>query len=109
MQHQAGSDSLLTGQVYFKMRDKIFGGTIDEERYKGQVWGLNGQMPQSMTAPREIPANGTPYYSSNGGPSTPQTGNIGLAQTPAGNAHQSGYGTPGGFGNFYHHGGKGTG
>lgn len=110
MQHQAGSDSLLTGQVYFKMRDKIFGGTIDEERYKGQVWGLNGQMPQSMIAPREIPPNGTPYYSSNGGPSTPQTGNIGLAQTPAGAGHtQSGYGTPGGFGNFYHHSGKGTG
>merc|ERR1712029_423633 len=43
--HQAGSDSLLTGQVYFKMKEKIFNGTIEEDKYRLQVWGLNAQMP----------------------------------------------------------------
>lgn len=107
IQHQAGSDSLLTGQVYFKMKEKIFGGTIDEEKYKGQVWGLNGQMPQSLTAGRDIGAtpnvNGTPFYgaTSSHAPSTPQTGNIGLAQTPNAAAHlQNAFSTPGQFGNF---------
>lgn len=111
IQHQAGSDSLLTGQVYFKMKEKIFGGTIDEERYKGQVWGLNGQMPLTMTTGRDLGntpnVNGTPFYagSSSHAPSTPQTGNIGLAQTP-GASHQ--FGTPGQFGNF-HYGGQARG
>ena len=97
IQHQAGSDSLLTGQVYFKMKEKIFQGKIDEDRYKGQVWGLNGAMPILMH--REPNMNGATIYSSNGTPSTPQTGNISLnQQTPAGST----FGTPGGFGNFSH-------
>jgi CCR4-NOT transcription complex subunit 7/8 len=98
--HQAGSDSLLTGQVYFEMKKKIFGGTISEARYSGQVWGLNAQMPVS----REPNMNGATVYNyaqpTNGGaPSTPQTGNAGIASisTPG-----PGMGsiTPGGFGNF---------
>ena len=40
--HQAGSDSLLTGQVFWEMRKEIFNGTIDDDKYLGQVWGLNG-------------------------------------------------------------------
>src|SRR6201996_6568874 len=47
--HQAGSDSLLTGQVYFKMKEKIFNGQFDESVYSGQVWGLNAQMPNNPT------------------------------------------------------------
>lgn len=43
--HQAGSDSLVTGEIYFKMRQVVFNGTIDGSKYSGQVWGLNGQMP----------------------------------------------------------------
>ncbi|KPI42374.1 Poly(A) ribonuclease pop2 [Cyphellophora attinorum] len=60
--HQAGSDSLLTGQVYFEMKKKIFGGSIDETRYSGQVWGLNAQMPPILNniAPREL--NGATFY-----------------------------------------------
>ena len=41
--HQAGSDSLLTGKVFWAIRDRVFGGQpIDDEKYLGQVWGLNG-------------------------------------------------------------------
>lgn len=96
VQHQAGSDSLLTGQVYFKMREKIFNGTIDENKYKGQVWGLNGQvlLPQQMQSGR---AGVEP------GPSTPQAGLSGLAghQTPVGQGGHN-FNTPGAgvFGNF---------
>lgn len=37
--HQAGSDSLLTGRVFFQMREKIFRGEIPDEQI-GKVWGL---------------------------------------------------------------------
>lgn len=41
--HQAGSDSLLTGKIFWAIRERIFGGQpIDDDRYLGQVWGLNG-------------------------------------------------------------------
>lgn len=104
--HQAGSDSLLTGQVYFKMKEKVFNGTFEEDRYRSQVWGLNGQMPATSGANnRDFNTpnmNGATFYNQNGTPSTPQTGNIGMASgsshTPVPN-HISGM-TPGGFGNF---------
>ena len=109
--HQAGSDSLVTGQIYFKMKEKVFAGTIDEEKYSGQVWGLNGQM-LSLSRDLNTPnMNGATFYHNTGAPSTPQTGNAGLA-TVQGHTHtpvpQSGHGglpghlTPGGsgFGHF---------
>ncbi|KIX97963.1 uncharacterized protein Z520_06041 [Fonsecaea multimorphosa CBS 102226] len=124
--HQAGSDSLLTGQVYFKMKEKIFNGTIEEEKYRSQVWGLNAQMPTGGNATggggapgatRDFNTpnmNGATFYNQNGTPTTPQTGNIGLAGGQGGGgpsshtpvpAHTGGAGmmgsmTPGGFGNF---------
>jgi CCR4-NOT transcription complex subunit 7/8 len=102
--HQAGSDSLLTGQVYFKMKEKIFNGTIDEDRYRSQVWGLNAQMPpgsgpggsRDFNTPN---MNGATFYN-NGAPSTPQTGNIGMAGASHTPVPSQGVLTPGGFGNF---------
>eukprot|EP00039_Didymoeca_costata_P019227 m.336707 g.336707 ORF g.336707 m.336707 type:complete len:271 (+) comp17938_c0_seq1:202-1014(+) len=38
-QHQAGSDSMLTGQAFFKMRSLFFEGIIDNERYNGMLYG----------------------------------------------------------------------
>ncbi|GJQ11786.1 hypothetical protein GpartN1_g3577.t1 [Galdieria partita] len=38
--HQAGSDSLLTMKVFFKMKESIFSGHIDERRYCGVLYGL---------------------------------------------------------------------
>jgi len=39
--HQAGSDSLLTGKVFWAAKEKIFNSTLDDEKFLGQVWGLN--------------------------------------------------------------------
>ena len=36
-QHQAGSDSLLTGQVFFKIYDKYFSEGLDDVKYSGNV------------------------------------------------------------------------
>lgn len=39
-QHQAGSDSLLTGMLFFKMRDLFFEGMIDDSKFSGILYGL---------------------------------------------------------------------
>lgn len=39
-QHQAGSDSYLTGAAFFKMKQIFFDDNIDEERYCGYLFGL---------------------------------------------------------------------
>lgn len=39
-QHQAGSDSLLTGMAFFKMRELFFEDNIDKEKYCGHLYGL---------------------------------------------------------------------
>jgi CCR4-NOT transcription complex subunit 7/8 len=104
--HQAGSDSLLTGKVFFQMRDRIFNGEIPDE-HVGKVWGLgipdSGLMMASMMNQAVANMDGK-----HDGPSTPNTGTVGLATTPG---PQNGNGlshmgpmTPGGgggvFGNF---------
>ena len=120
--HQAGSDSLLTGKIFWDVRKSIFNGTIDDEKYLGQVWGLNGVgSPASTTGTGVAPSghggieghttpnlNGATIYSSNGTPSTPNTTHTGLASTPnhqvQGNGGVMGSLTPGGgtgvFGGF---------
>ena len=109
--HQAGSDSLVTGQIYFKMKEKVFGGTIEEAKYSGQVWGLNAQVSGMGGRDLNTPnMNGATFYSQNGTPSTPQTGIVGIAsgqgQThtpqPQGSMGGTGHLTPGGggFGQF---------
>lgn len=39
-QHQAGSDSLLTGATFFKMREMFFEDDIDDAKYCGHLYGL---------------------------------------------------------------------
>lgn len=39
-QHQAGSDSLLTGQTFFKMKELFFEDDIDDVKYCGHLYGL---------------------------------------------------------------------
>uniref|UniRef100_A0A1B6BXZ8 poly(A)-specific ribonuclease n=1 Tax=Clastoptera arizonana TaxID=38151 RepID=A0A1B6BXZ8_9HEMI len=39
-QHQAGSDSLLTGMAFFKMREMFFEDNIDDTKYCGHLYGL---------------------------------------------------------------------
>lgn len=46
-QHQAGSDSRLTGDVFFKMRELYFERHIDDEKYCGNLYGLGTQHVQN--------------------------------------------------------------
>lgn len=39
-QHQAGSDSLLTASVFFKMKQDFFENAIDDEKFMGVLFGL---------------------------------------------------------------------
>jgi CCR4-NOT transcription complex subunit 7/8 len=124
--HQAGSDALLTGRTFFQMREKIFNGEISPDHI-GKIWGLNipdfglftanmlssnsGLAGQDSTPPGQNGTGGANNGVQNGGaPSTPNTSSVGLAGTPAAQAHNTnglsvgGPMTPGGgggvFGNF---------
>jgi len=39
-QHQAGSDSLLTGRAFFKMTEIYFEDELDDSKYLGHLYGL---------------------------------------------------------------------
>lgn len=86
------------------MRQIVFNGTIDESKYSGQVWGLNGQLPAMTTyyAQQTPNLNGATIYSATGTPSTPNNANTnagGSAQTPS---HiGAGALTPGGGGGVF--------
>lgn len=54
-QHQAGSDSLLTGAAFFKMREMFFEDNIDDAKYSGHLYGLGTSYVQ----------NGSGYESNN--------------------------------------------
>ena len=105
--HTAGSDSHLTGKTFWEFKRSILDGLIDDDRYLGQVWGLNGLNTQQNlgnnadghTTPN---LNGATIYN-NGTPSTPGTSHTNLAQTPQQIAHQRGMGalTPGGGGGAF--------
>jgi len=106
--HQAGSESLVTGKVFFRMREKIFNGDISDD-HLGAVWGLNPPehlAPQHSTPQhyhQQLQENTTPSQNGNGygnGPSTPNTGNAGLVSTPSHNGGGIGPLTPGGGGVF---------
>ncbi|KAH6636252.1 ribonuclease H-like domain-containing protein [Chaetomium tenue] len=104
--HQAGSDSLLTGRVFFELRKRIFNGDISDD-HLGKVWGL-GIPDFSMGGgggggggpnPSNNPVESTPpshNHHPNGGlqngggtPSTPNTGSVALAGTPAASSHNT--------------------
>ena len=116
--HQAGSDSLLTGKVFWEVKRNVFNGTIDDEKYLGQVWGLNGagsslttyttnnyNGPDEQATPN---LNGATIYHNSNSPSTPDTRYTAPAMTPNQQNQGNGVGvgplTPGGgggvFGNF---------
>jgi len=46
-QHQAGSDSLLTGAAFFKMREMFFEDNIDDAKYLGHLYGLGTSYVQN--------------------------------------------------------------
>ncbi|KAL2143854.1 hypothetical protein VTI28DRAFT_9923 [Corynascus sepedonium] len=102
--HQAGSDSLLTGRVFFELRKRIFNGDISDE-HLGKVWGLgipdfsiggagitvgnntsgNAGNQVENTSPNNNNNSQQQHHhhiNGNGTPSTPNTGSVGLAGTP---------------------------
>ena len=83
--HQAGSDSLLTGKVFFQMRDRIFNGHIPEE-HVGKIWGLG--IPDGLVVASMLNHANNQAQQENGTPSTPNTGSVGLATTPGPHQHQ---------------------
>ncbi|KAI1312108.1 CAF1-domain-containing protein [Xylaria venustula] len=107
--HQAGSDSLLTGKVFFQLREKIYNGDISDDHI-GKIWGLGFsgmEMPlQQPINTAHTPPGGMNGSNTNGGPSTPSTASVGLASTPAAQSHNTngmGMGpmTPGGGGGVF--------
>lgn len=102
--HQAGSDSLLTGKVFFQMRDRIFNGDIPDE-HVGKVWGL-GVPDSGLVMAGMMNRGDNDQAGQNGGPSTPNTTSAGLVTTPAGQSHTNGMSnmgpmTPGGGGGVF--------
>jgi CCR4-NOT transcription complex subunit 7/8 len=121
IQHTAGSDAWLTGNVFWEMRKRVFDNQIPEE-LNGQMWGLTGVGPPASAAAHAAvlaaqnhaaaAANGmisnsqyhqpSSHNNREGGPSTPTTHPAGLASTPS-QGYQGSNMTPGGggvFGNF---------
>lgn len=49
-QHQAGSDSLLTGAAFFKMREMFFEDNIDDDKYCGHLFGLGASYTTGNSA-----------------------------------------------------------
>lgn len=47
--HQAGSDSLLTASIFFKMREQYFENQIPEDEYSGLLYGLGGTYTNGET------------------------------------------------------------
>ncbi|KAK3375096.1 ccr4-not transcription complex subunit 7-like protein [Podospora didyma] len=118
--HQAGSDSLLTGRVFFELRKRIFNGEISDD-HVGKVWGLgipdfslvgmtigggSGNAGHQVENTPPSGQNGT-GPAPNGTPSTPNTVSIGLASTPAAAAHNTN-GSMGGMGPMTPGGGGGV-
>ncbi len=95
--HQCGSDSLLTGRIFFKIRELVFNGDIGQE-HVGKVNGFSQadamlQPSNILSTPQhynqQLQENITPSQNGyqNGGPSTPNTGSAGLATTPGHNSN----------------------
>jgi CCR4-NOT transcription complex subunit 7/8 len=104
--HSAGSDALLTGKVFFHIRDKFYGGVIPKD-LMNKVWGLavpeglftpgamgNGQEATGADGGAKATAGASTQdaasgaqasqAASNGGPSTPSNTTASLASgTPA--------------------------
>lgn len=120
--HQAGSDSLLTGKIFWEVRKSIFNGTIDDDKYLGQVWGLNGvgsSLGSAMAGAHAPNAynnadeqstpnlNGATVYSNNGNQGTPST--PGTTYTnPVMSPNQQNHGNGGGIGSLTPGGGGGV-
>ncbi|GAB5362187.1 hypothetical protein AAMO2058_000776800 [Amorphochlora amoebiformis] len=49
-QHQAGSDSLLTQSVFFRLKDEFFKGNLDDELHMNHLYGLGSKQQKRLAA-----------------------------------------------------------
>jgi CCR4-NOT transcription complex subunit 7/8 len=109
--HQGGSDALLTGKVFFQMRERLWNGEIPDE-HLSKVWGLGN--PDSGNAQaynaaygagaQEGDAQGQNGSYTDGVPSTPNNTHANMVTTPAPTTNSStgvGSMTPGGGGGVF--------
>ncbi|XP_074649705.1 CCR4-NOT transcription complex subunit 7-like [Tubulanus polymorphus] len=61
-QHQAGSDSLLTGASFFKMKEMFFEDNIDDNKYCGHLYGLGTSYVQNGSAYENATSNSNHGY-----------------------------------------------
>merc|ERR1719295_1251430 len=87
-QHQAGSDALLTGQTFFRMKEMFFEDDIDDSKYCGHLYGLG-------TNHNFGPATSAASTSSAGAPLTVSSSTSSIADVVAGSSASS---TSGGTG-----------
>lgn len=102
----AGVACMYTGKVFFKLRSHLFNEETPRE-IDGHMWGIgqysHGLSPEKHQTPpqhhnyNENERPGANGYT-NGGPSTPNTGNAGLVHTPQHSNGGMGPMTPGGVG-----------
>lgn len=131
--HQAGSDSLVNGRVFFKVRERIFNGDIPKQ-LRNRLYGMSDEDDPNFAALQQSTQHFNQYQENaapdrndsgptfgatgpatpfaNGGPHTPNNGNANLASTPGHNSNNGGGSavnplTPGNggsaFGNFQYH------
>ena len=116
--HTAGSDSLLTGKVFWEIKEEIFNGAIDDEKYLGNVWGLVNTLGSASVAGATIMGqdiqtdtpnlNGATIYNpptSQPPPGTPASTHIAVSSPPIQQIQSNGGGigslTPGGGGGVF--------
>nr|XP_027205944.1 CCR4-NOT transcription complex subunit 7-like [Dermatophagoides pteronyssinus]XP_027205945.1 CCR4-NOT transcription complex subunit 7-like [Dermatophagoides pteronyssinus] len=80
-QHQAGSDSLLTGETFFKLKEMYFENDIEEKRYSGFLYGLETAETGKNETDDDLAASGVGTNSTTGNRNTPTTTNTSLSVT----------------------------
>ena len=87
--HQAGSDSLLTAQTFFALIQRHLGPTLDEKKFKGQLFGLGDNHTKRQSnkygsatfSPGTMQITGGVHYGNS---------NVGLQQYMYGNGDMNG-------------------
>jgi len=64
-QHQAGSDSLVTGRVFFRVYDLYFSEGLDDVKYSGKIVGFDCRFSSAVTSSvysSSVPGYQDPVY-----------------------------------------------
>jgi CCR4-NOT transcription complex subunit 7/8 len=63
IQHQAGSDSLLTSSTFFKLRKTFFEDEFDDRKYLGHLYGLGAPYHSRVSNPNQTESLIEPQFS----------------------------------------------